>query len=140
VSVSDLPEDSIIAEINMTPLVDVSLVLVIIFMVIAPFFSNLLKQLVLPAAASVSLNDQNSMKISIFTDGTLAVNANVVDESEMGGAILNEIGRTRSPWVIVRADSKVRHGRVMEIVRLAKRSGVERVAFAITPKAAGGVQ
>lgn len=139
-SVSDLPEENIISEINMTPLVDVSLVLVIIFMVIAPFFSHLLKQILLPTAASASLNDQNSIKISIFGDGTLAVDTTVIKEDELGGAILKEIGKVRSPWVIVRADSGVRHGRVMEIVRLAKKSGVERVAFAITPKVPGGAQ
>lgn len=139
-SVSDIPEDSIISEINMTPLVDISLVLVIIFMVIAPFFSHLLKQITLPTAGTASLNDQNSIKISVFEDGTLAVNTTVVKESEMGGAILAEIGRVRSPWLIMRADGKVRHGRVMEIVRLAKKSGVERVAFAVTPKIEGGAQ
>ncbi|MFA6434737.1 MAG: biopolymer transporter ExbD [Elusimicrobiales bacterium] len=136
-SINDGPEDGIISGINMTPLVDISLVLVIIFMLIAPFLSRLLKPMTLPPARQASLNDQNTVKISIFKDGTLAVNANVVNEAEMGGRILSEITSGKSPWALVRADVEVPYEKVMVILRLVKKSGIERIAFATRPAEAG---
>lgn len=131
---NDLSEDSIISEINMTPLVDVSLVLVIIFMLIAPFLSQLLKPMILPTARQATLNDQNTVKVSIFTDGTLAVNATVVKEENMGELILKEITKGKSPWALVRADTDVPYEKVMTILQLVKKAGIERVAFATKPE------
>lgn len=134
---NELPEESIISEINMTPLVDVSLVLVIIFMLIAPFLSRLLKPMTLPPAKQASLNDQNTVKISIFTDGTLAINAEVVKEADLGEQILKEITRGKSPWALVRADTEVPYEKVLVILHLIKKSGIERIAFATRPAEAG---
>jgi len=52
----DLGDEDIISEINLTPLVDVSLVLVIIFIVVAPFLTNVLKPLVLPSSSRAALS------------------------------------------------------------------------------------
>ncbi|HAH31675.1 MAG TPA: biopolymer transporter ExbD [Elusimicrobia bacterium] len=135
--VNDLPDESIISEINMTPLVDVSLVLVIIFMLIAPFLTRLLKPMQLPPSKQASLNDQNTVKISIFKDGTLAVNTDVVDESALGERILKEITKGKSPWALVRADTEIPYEKVTVILQLIKKAGIERVAFATRPVEAG---
>lgn len=134
---NDLPADNIISEINMTPLVDISLVLVIIFMLIAPFLSRLLKPMTLPPARQASLNDQNTVKISIFSDGTLAINAEVVTEAELGPRVLKEITRGKSPWALIRADTDIPYEKVMVILQLVKKSGIERIAFATRPVEAG---
>ncbi|MBI4057516.1 MAG: biopolymer transporter ExbD [Elusimicrobia bacterium] len=131
---SNFPDDEIISEINLTPLVDVSLVLVIIFMVVAPFFSHILKPLLLPPAGKAALNDQNTIKVSIFPDGTLAVGSSMVSESELGNRIKKEIQEGKQPWVLVRAGEEVVHGRVMEILKVIKTLGVQRIAFATRPK------
>ncbi|MFA6003235.1 MAG: biopolymer transporter ExbD [Elusimicrobiota bacterium] len=132
----DSGEDDIISEINLTPLVDVSLVLVIIFMVVAPFFSQILKPLTLPNSASATLTEQNTIKVSIFPDGTLAVGPALVQPEQMNAALQKEIASGKQPWVVVRAGTEVASGRVMDTVKEIKKYGIERVAFAAQPKAA----
>ncbi len=52
----------------------------------------------------------------------------------MGPAILNEVANGKSPWVLVRAGVDIPYGRVMAIVKMVKKSGVSRIAFATRPK------
>lgn len=129
-------DEEMITEINLTPLVDVSLVLVIIFMVVAPLFTNILKPLLLPAAANAGLTESNSIKISIFLDGMLAVGPTIVPASGVTGAIQKEIASGRPPWVLVRAATEVPHGRVMDVIQSVKRGGALRVGFAVQGRTA----
>ena len=133
----DALDAEIISEINLTPLVDVSLVLVIIFMVVAPLFSNILKPLLLPAAANAGLTESNAIKVSIFPDGMLAVGPTVVPESDVADAVKKEIASGRPPWVLVRAGTDVPHGRVMDVVRSVQRAGAQRIGFAVQSRTAG---
>jgi biopolymer transport protein ExbD len=126
-------DDDIIAEINLTPLVDVSLVLVIIFMVVAPMFSKILKPLILPSASRASITESTAINISLFPDGTLAVGSNIVEMGRLAEAVQKEMDSGHPPWALVRAGTSVPHGRVMDVVRKAKQSGVQRIAFATQP-------
>lgn len=130
---SDMDQESIIAEINLTPLVDVSLVLVIIFMVVAPFLTHILKPLQLPNAIRSSITDRNALRVSIFPDGIVAVGNTIVAEKELSVRIHDEISSGKKPWALVRAGSQVSHGRVMQIMKVLKVSGIERIAFATQP-------
>ena len=127
-------DDEIIAEINMTPLVDISLVLVIIFMIISPFLANTLKPITLPYSAKAMLTDQNTIKVSIFPDGTVAVGPSLVTEQELTDAIGRELAAGKKPWILVRAGAEVSHGRVMDVVKIIKKQKIERLAFAARSK------
>jgi biopolymer transport protein ExbD len=131
---SSIPEEEIISEINMTPLVDVSLVLVIIFMIVAPFMSNVLKPLNLPTSTRAALSEQEAVKVSIFPDGELAVGPEMVDRSQLETAIQKQISGGKKPWVLIRAGAEVDHGKVMEVVKILKTLKIERLAFAANPK------
>lgn len=131
---SNLAEDEIICEINVTPLVDVSLVLVIIFMVVAPFFSQTLRPLILPSSAFTALTESNAIKVSVFADGQMAVGSTFVDDAHLDGALRREISAGRPPWVLVRAGTEVSHRQVMAVVKSVKKSGIKRVAFAAQAK------
>ena len=133
-SMSSMAEDEIIAEINMTPLVDVSLVLVIIFMIVAPFMSNVLKPLNLPTSARAALSEQEAVKVSIFPDGQLAVGPDMIERAQLESAIQKQISEGKRPWVLIRAGAEVNHGKVMEIVKVVKALKIERLAFAANPK------
>ncbi|OGR88233.1 MAG: hypothetical protein A3J74_08190 [Elusimicrobia bacterium RIFCSPHIGHO2_02_FULL_57_9] len=132
----DFPEDNAITEINMTPLVDVSLVLVIIFMVVVPFFSHIIKPMTLPSASRAAMTERNSISVSVFPDGDLAVGSSLIAGPEqLVGAIAQEIASGKAPWVMVRAGNDVAHGRVMDIIKTIKKAKIERVGFAVQPKA-----
>jgi biopolymer transport protein ExbD len=60
-----------------------------------------------------------------------------VREEELGAQVLKEITRGRSPWALVRADTEVPYEKVMAVLRLIKKSGIERIAFATRPEEAG---
>ena len=124
-------DEEIISEINLTPLVDVSLVLVIIFMIVAPLFSNILKPLILPAATNVGLNEMNAIKVSLFPDGTVAVGPTIARPEHLAETVQKEISGGRLPWVLIRAGTHVSHGRVMDAVKAVKIGGAQRIGFAV---------
>lgn len=126
-------EDELIAEINVTPLVDVALVLVIIFMVVAPFLSQILKPLTLPNASRTAMSEQNTIKVSLFPDNTMAVGAQLVPINELAQKIKDEMANGKPPWVILRAGAEIPHGDVMRIMKIIKETGAQRVAFAANP-------
>ena len=130
-----VPDEDIIAEINVTPLVDISLVLVIIFMIVAPFLSQILKPLQLPKSSKAAITEANSIKISVFPDGTLAVGSSMIGLGELPGRLKQEIASGKNPWALVRAGMEVPHGQVMQIVKIVKEAGIQRIAFAAQPKA-----
>lgn len=134
----DLPEDEAICDINVTPLVDVSLVLVILFMVMAPLVSQILKPLLLPQSARASLSQSNCVKVSLFADGTLAVGAALIPEAQLEDRLRREFGSGRTPWVVLRAPENAPHGLVMDLLKRIRQAGAQRVAFGAKPKARGG--
>ncbi|MBI4375189.1 MAG: biopolymer transporter ExbD [Elusimicrobia bacterium] len=129
--------DEMITEINLTPLVDVCLVLVIIFMIVAPLFSRVLKPLILPGSTQAKLTEKNSIKVSVFPDGKIAVGPDFVAQSELAAALKKQIEAGAPPWALVRAGADVPHGRVMDVIRTVKEAGVSRLAFAAQPKPQG---
>ena len=134
-AISSAQDEDIIAEINVTPLVDVCLVLVIIFMVIAPFVTQILKPLSLPTAQRTGMTEQNTIKVSLFPDGTLAVGATLISIGELSAKLKEEQNSGKPPWVIIRAGAEIAHRDVMNVMKIVKEFGAERVAFAANPGA-----
>lgn len=131
----DFPDDEILTGINVTPLVDVSLVLVIIFMVIAPFVPQLLKPIHLPSSYNAALTEADCIKVSLFSDGRIAVDTDFVSRESLEEAVKSKIASGHAPWVIIRAGSEASHGSVMQIVDIVKRAGAQRIAFAVQSQA-----
>lgn len=132
-ALSNASDDDIISEINVTPLVDVALVLVIIFMVVAPFLSQILKPLTLPQANRTAMTEQNTIKVSLFPDKTIAVGAQLVEINELAQKIKDEMNAGKPKWVVLRAGHEIPHGDVMRIMKIIKETGAERVGFAANP-------
>ena len=128
------------AEINVTPMVDVMLVLLIIFMVTAPLLTAGV-QVDLPESKAAPL-DQEREPVSISIDGQGAI---FVDETpvaaDMLGARLQQI-RTSSaedggPRIFLRADRGLDYGEVMQVMGEINRAGLRRVALVSTAPGAG---
>jgi len=118
------------AEINVTPLVDVVLVLLIIFMVTAPFLQGGL-QIDLPKVASRGLDVREGLIVSVRADRTVAVGNRVVPMSSFEDA-LARAGAAQRP-VFLKADQRVPYGVIVEIIARLRRSGVGALGLVTEP-------
>ena len=122
---------SVLSEINVTPLVDVALILLIIFMVTAP----LLKQGIdvdLPQAKGKELPAEERIMIILKKDGTLYLN-----EKKMNMAQVVEKLRAISkinPDVYLKADKKVPYGNVVKLMGEIKEAGIEKLGMVTEPR------
>ncbi len=122
------------AEINVTPLVDVVLVLLIIFMVTAPFLQGGL-QIDLPKVASKGLDVHEGLIVSIRRDLTLAVGNSVVPSRDLEDA-LSRANAAKRP-VFLKADQSVPYGTIVETIARLRRAGVEKLGLVTEPPAKG---
>ena len=124
------PSRAPMAEINVTPLVDVVLVLLIIFMVTAPFLQGGL-QIDLPKVASRGLDVRDGLIVSVRADRTIAIGNRVVPLSGLEGALAKS-GAADRP-VFLRADRGVPYGMIVEIIARLRRSGVAALGLVTEP-------
>ena len=119
------------SEINVTPFVDVMLVLLIIFMVAAPLASVSIKVNLPPAVAKPSPNPPKPVYISIKTNGSMYVMDQPTDLDTLGDDLKKAIG-TRDPSkerVFIRADKDVMYGRFMDLMNKLQDNGFYSVAL-----------
>jgi len=130
---SNNDDDGLIAGINVTPLVDVTLVLLIIFMVTAKILVSQGMLMDLPKAASGE-SIQTVFSVELAADGRTRVDSEAVKDDEAVGELAKAArGRNKDLRAVIRADSKVEHGRVIHVLDLLKRAGVAKIAFAVAP-------
>lgn len=126
-------DDGLISAINVTPLVDVVLVLLIIFMVTARIIHQQGVPMELPKAASGEAI-QSVFSVELSLDGTTTVDSTKVESDESVSALAKAAkGKNPELRAVIRADKKVEHGRVIHVLDLLKRAGVAKIAFAVTP-------
>ena len=122
-----------LAEINMTPLVDVMLVLVVIFLVTAPMLTNAVS-LKLPNESARQISQEKATSISIDGKGNYYLDDHEVSEDELE-AILEGIAKTHQKRQIhLRADKDVSYGKVSHVLALAQRFGLNDIGFVTEPK------
>ncbi|HEU4537641.1 MAG TPA: biopolymer transporter ExbD [Polyangiaceae bacterium] len=128
--------DDVIADINVTPLVDVVLVLLVVFLVTAKMMLGQTLPLDLPKAASGG-EQQVVLAVELGADGRTAVNGRpVADEREVGALAKEALARDPEVRAVVQADAKVYHGRVVRVLDAIKVAGVARIAFGVEPEGA----
>ena len=136
-SSSNDDEDGIISGINVTPLVDVTLVLLIVFMVTAKIIVSQGMPMDLPKAATGE-EVQNVFSVELSTDGKARVDSAPVANDEAIAELARQAkAKNKDMRVVIRADKKVEHGRVIHVLDLLRRSGIAKIAFAVTPSAEG---
>jgi biopolymer transport protein ExbD len=128
---ADNSPGNIISNMQLAPLVDISLVLVIIFMVTAPILdapSSL--QVDLPKAATIEANSQDNFTITLTPAGELALNEKTMSLSALETALRSKVAEHPDRLVVIRADRQVSHRRVLELLGVAKKSGAKKIAVA----------
>ena len=123
-----------ITGINVTPLVDITLVLLIVFMVTAQLIAGQSVPLDLPKAATASTT-QTVLTLSLDRDGVLLVDGQPVgDRAALGARARAAREQTPEVRALIAASAQATHGRVLEIVDTLREAGVTRVAFAAEPR------
>lgn len=120
-------DESEISGINVTPLVDVVLVLLVIFMITAPtLYQNALK-VNLPEAKTGEDQSKSTLQIAVDKDGNITVSGKKFTLDELA----NNVRETHSTSAIVLADKKVEHGKVISIIDSLKTCGVQKFSFGV---------
>lgn len=132
-------DDGMITGINVTPLVDVTLVLLIIFMVTARIIVSQGMPMDLPKAASGEALQQ-VFSVELSADGKTRVDSSDLPNDEAITPLAKTAkAKNTDLRAVIRADRKVEHGRVIHVLDLLKRAGVAKIAFAVSPSEAGNV-
>ena len=125
----------IIAEINVTPLVDIMLVLLIIFMLTAHLIAKQAIELELPHAAEASTVKPTTLAIGLTADGVLLLDGHPTTVEELRARVQSEVAKDpkHPPQAMISADKRVSHGRVVWVLDTLKSLGVLSFAIQIDP-------
>jgi biopolymer transport protein ExbD len=123
-------DDEPITAINVTPLVDVCLVLVIIFMAVAPMAITLgIKVLeTRPGNAEGKASVDENVQIKVSVDGSITVNGTKTDGLTFRGILAGALARSKDKMVIVTADAKNKVGLVVSVLDASKQAGALKLA------------
>jgi biopolymer transport protein ExbD len=122
-----------IVDINVTPLVDITLVLLIIFMVTASYIVSPAIKVDLPKAASGTEQTKTTLALTIEKDGAVYLNGERTNDAAVVKYIGSELPGNPDLQAIIAADRVVPHGDVVHIIDLVKRAGVHRFAINVDP-------
>lgn len=132
-------DDGMISGINVTPLVDVTLVLLIIFMVTARIIVSQGMPMDLPKAASGEALQQ-VFSVELSMDGKTRVDSEAVANDDAITPLAKAAkAKNADLRAVVRADTKLEYGRVIHAIDLLKRAGIAKIAFAVSPSDKGGI-
>ena len=133
--------DGVFAEINITPLTDIFLVLLVIFMVTSTVIVNQssggggaragLKVNLPKGGASDVTPTASDLSVAILEDGRLVLSGNVVQLEDLRKAFNEAKAKSADTLVVVQADEGVPHGKVVEVMELAKSAGLGQLAIGV---------
>jgi biopolymer transport protein ExbD len=125
---------TLIAEINMIPLIDVSLILLIIFMVITPFLVQSQIQVSLPKATTGIKGDDQVLKVQIAAGGAMTVDGRPVSLKKLDEELRLRLKQAYKKTVLVEADKAVPVERVVAVFDAARRLGAGKIGIAVKPQ------
>jgi len=130
-------DDGVVAEINVTPLTDVFLVLLIIFMVTTSVVANQSKNIDLPGA-EVSDTTPSGVTVTVAPDGSILVGDASANPENLYALLEEALAESREKLVILRGDKRVLLGQAVNILDLAQQAGATGIALATRPSEESG--
>jgi biopolymer transport protein ExbD len=129
----DDEQDAMMGEINMTPLVDVMLVLLVIFLVTLPVINHAVK-IDLPHASSQVANEKPPhVDVAIAADGAIQWDGQPVDAAQLSARIEQAAHQTPLPELHLYADRKVAYEKVADLMSAAQAGGLSKIGFVTAP-------
>ncbi len=126
--------ERLISEINITPLTDVMLVLLVIFMVTTPLIMMESFKIRLPKSVTATSESGTSITVSVSREGLIEVNGKRVTMDRLFGALSKEFSKRANRTVLIKGDKEARHGIIVKILDIAKQAGAEKLSIATEPE------
>jgi biopolymer transport protein ExbD len=126
--------DPLITGINITPLVDIVLVLLVVLMVVSTYIVTQTMRVDLPRASTESTPKSDPLTLTILSEGSLLLDDQPIAEADVGQALAAAFAREADRAMVISADRTVPHGRVVEFVDLARQSGATRFAIKVAER------
>ena len=127
------PQAKPFSEINVTPLVDVMLVLLVIFILTAPLLTSAIRLDLPQSQASQAGEAPESIALSLTTTGDIFINDKPVSMAELPNALQQVAIQKPQVEVQLRADQAVPYGQVLNLMGLAQQAGLTRIGFVTAP-------
>ncbi|MEX3845441.1 ExbD/TolR family protein [Paraburkholderia sp. BR10882] len=134
----DGPEDEVIAAINTTPLVDVMLVLLIIFLITIPVVTHTVPVQLPKETVSPLQTKPDSIEIAVDKEGRLFWNEQGIDRTTLLDRLKVVSQKNPQPEVHVRGDQTTRYEFIGRVVTTCERAGIAKISFITQPPARGG--
>ena len=131
-------EGAVLAQINVTPLVDVMLVLLVIFMVTAPIIQQGVQVNLPQAKASAIAGSEELLVVTVAKNGKIYLNDNAMSLEELGQKLRAIRKLQTDKQVYLRADQDVKYGLVMKTIAEIKQAGIERLGMVSRPPSEEG--
>lgn len=127
-------DDNVMSEINMTPLVDVMLVLLIIFILTVPVLTNAVK-IDLPQASNVPNEIKpQTISLTVTADAQIHWNEDVITSEELDLRLQAVAGQEPQPEIHLRGDRAVDYEHVIKVMAAAQRAGIQKLGFITEPE------
>lgn len=123
-----------LSEINMTPLIDVMLVLLVIFIITAPLMVSAVKVDLPQTEGTQAAAVPQSLAVSLDAQGQIYLDDQPVANTALSAALAEAAKRSPLTEVQLRADTTVPYGRVLEVMGLAHQAGLTRIGFVAQPQ------
>jgi biopolymer transport protein ExbD len=126
--------DEVMNEINMTPLVDVMLVLLIIFIITVPVMKHSVNVDLPQASSQREEVKPETLRLSVDAAGAYYLNGSAVSDTELPTLLQAESARQPQPDLHIRGDKAVRYERVAQAMAMAQQAGLRKIGFITEPQ------
>jgi len=127
------PDDQVLASINVTSLVDVTLVILIIFILIAPIMEQGIS-INLPSATSAKIKTKEALTIEVNKEGTVFLDTIPVSLVELENQLRAVASYNKKQAILIRADKEIRYGTIVQIIDMVKQAGLSSLGILTSPK------
>lgn len=132
-SISTRKKDKVFSEINITPLTDIFLVLLIIMMVVAPAFQSMDNSISTPEINSGVAIEPNNATISITREGEMFISSELISDENLVEKLIALRPSLEKPELVIKADENTKNSQIMKVMNAAKAAEFEKLVVAGEP-------